>query len=163
MGRREVQEVKIIAFDLGSTWACAWHIESGLAWNHYDENPDRAKPKLRLERPAVLGSFAERLGTSLEPYDLVVHSKPFARGEAATRLLAGMAGILEAAAHNAGCAILMVTDSEIKKWATGSGKADKPAMIEAAHQMGYTGDNEHEADAFCLLRYAEATITARKS
>ena len=31
-------------------------------------------------------------------------------------------------------------------------------MLAAAKRLGYTGENEHEADAFCLLRFAEATL-----
>ena len=152
--------MKIIAFDLGSTWACAHNLGSlivGPPAEHYDLNPQRGK-KGALARPAILGQFAQILaqGGPWDDVDLVIHSQPFARGQAATRLLWGMAGVLEAAAHNHGAVVLDVTDSTIKKFATGSGKADKDAMIAAAQFMGYTGDNEHEADAFCLLHYAIA-------
>lgn len=150
--------MKIAAFDLGSTWAFATEHGAG----HCDLNPGRGKPKLARKRPEILGRFEHELtllGATLPGFDLIVHSQPFARGQAATRLLWGMAGILEAAAHNAGCAVLDATDSQIKKWATGSGKADKDMMLVAARELGYTGDNEHEADAWCLLRYAEETFT----
>jgi Holliday junction resolvasome RuvABC endonuclease subunit len=155
--------MKIAAFDLGSTYACAHNWFKGppgrAAW-HLDINPYRAKPKLAKKRPEVLAVFASHLDfLRLEQPDVVVQSRPFARGEAATRMLWGMAGILEAAAHNAGCAILDFSDTEIKKWATGSGKATKEEMIAAAQRLGYAGDNEHEADAFCLLCMAEATLT----
>jgi hypothetical protein len=154
--------MKIAAFDLGTTWACAHNWFRGdhpiAAW-HVDLNPNRAKPKLACKRPEVLGRFVSHLDflRHARP-DIVVHSRPFVRGEAATRLLWGMAGILEATAHRAGCAVLDFSDTEIKKWATGSGKASKEEMICAAREMGYTGDNEHEADAWCLLRFAEATL-----
>jgi Holliday junction resolvasome RuvABC endonuclease subunit len=93
--------------------------------------------------------------------ELIVYEQPFARGAAATRCLWGIAGIIEALAHNAGAACLCITPSEIKKWATGAGTADKDAMTLAAHCMGYAGENEHEADAWCLLKFAEATIEKR--
>lgn len=160
--------MKIAAFDLGTTWACVSNI--GYEPFHVDLNPNRRKPKLALKRPAILGEFATRLsGPShfgeapcnhwLAAHDVIVHSQPFARGQAATRLLWGMAGILEAAAHNHGCAVMDWTDGEIKKWAAGHGKASKEAMIAAAQEMGYCGDNEHEADAFCLLKMAEEQLT----
>ena len=34
----------------------------------------------------------------------------------------------------------------------------KEDMIAAAKKFGYKGKNEHEADAVCLLRYAEANF-----
>lgn len=157
--------MKIAAFDLGSTWACAHNYFRDApycgAW-HGDLNPHRTKPKLCRKRPEILGLFASDLGfLKSGRVDAVVHSRPFLRGDAANRLLNGMAGILEAAAHNAGCAVLDFTDGEIKKWATGSGKAEKNAMLEAAWALGYGGVNEHEADAYCLLKFAEATLTTK--
>lgn len=83
----------------------------------------------------------------------VAYERPFARGAYATRSLWGMAGIIEAVATRRGCAVVDVTPTELKKFATGSGKADKSAMIAAARRLGYEGDNEHEADAWCLLQY----------
>ena len=155
--------MKIIAFELGSTWACAHNFmrdEPACAAWHVDLNPNRTKPKLARKRPEVLGLFVPQLDFLVHTRpDVVVHSRPFARGAAATRLLWGMAGILEAAAHNAGCAVLDFTDGEIKKWATGSGKATKDDMIAAAQWLGYSGDNEHEADAWCLLHMAQSTLT----
>lgn len=155
--------MKIAAFDLGTTWAVAhnWFDQPPAtgAW-HVDLNPNRTKPKLALKRPAVLAALRPHLDfLRYARPDVVVHSQPFARGQAATRLLWGMAGILEAAAHDAGAAVMDWTDSEIKKWATGNGRASKDDMIAAASFLGYNGDNEHEADAFCLLKMAERQLT----
>jgi Holliday junction resolvasome RuvABC endonuclease subunit len=86
--------------------------------------------------------------------DAVVYERPFARGRDATRSLWGLAGIIEAAATRAGMAVLDVENQTLKKFATGNRKASKEQMIEAAQLMGYTGNNEHEADAWCLLQYA---------
>lgn len=155
--------MKIAAFDLGSTWAVATNDDDGgPAVTHVDLNPDRKKPKLSRKRPEILGLFADAMaygGSAMAVLDVVVYERPFARGQAATRLLWGMAGILEAAAHNAGVAVLDMTPGEIKLWAAGKGNADKEAMIEAAQLMGYGGNNEHEADAWCLLKFAQATLT----
>lgn len=159
--------MKIAAFDLGSTYAMAWNwVRSSdpVGVVHQDLNPDRAKPKLRLERPAVLHAFNQSVSAyMLRVADVVVYERPFARGQAATRLLWGMAGVLEAKATEAGVPILDITPAEIKKWATGSGKADKTAMLDAANLLGYTGSNEHEADAWCLLKFAEATLILEKT
>lgn len=160
LGGKAGAGMKIIAFDLGSTWA--------MAWNFSEPNPQAAHCTLTGKRPEKLGDFMLMLRDSEPAYqawsalsmaDVVVFERPFARGQAATRMLWGMAGILEAAAHNAGSAILDITPGEIKKWACGYGNADKPEMILAAKRLGYQGDNEHEADAWCLLKMAEATLT----
>lgn len=156
--------MRIAAFDLGSTWAVAWNWmqdNSPYAASSYDLNPDRKKPKLNRKRPEVLGLFADHLQGRrrwLGHAEVIVYERPFARGQAATRLLWGAAGILEAEAHLAGVPILDMTPGEIKKWATGNGQADKDMMLAAAWRLGYGGTNEHEADAFCLLKFAEATL-----
>jgi Holliday junction resolvasome RuvABC endonuclease subunit len=154
--------MKIAAFDLGSTYAVAWNWCGQLGYAVYscDLNPNRAKPKLRRERPEVLCGFSMSLTREfIRSADVIVYERPFARGQAATRLLWGMAGILEMLAAREGTAILDWTPAEIKKWATGRSGASKGDMIAAAQCLGYTGDNEHEADAWCLLKMAEATLT----
>lgn len=140
--------MKIAAFDLGTTWAMAY---AGQVMHRTEVG----------ERPCKLSGFRthvrEAIWYGLRP-DVIVFERPFARGQAATRLLWGMAGQLESIAHDRGCAVLDMTPAEIKKWATGSGRAEKSDMLAAAKRLGYTGENEHEADAFCLLRFAEATL-----
>ncbi len=98
-----------------------------------------------------------------QPIDAVIYETPFARGRDATRCLWGIAGLIEAVATAAGAAVVDVQPSKIKAWATGSGKADKDAMTAAAKRMGYAGDNEHEADAYCLLKYGEENIRTKKA
>jgi Holliday junction resolvasome RuvABC endonuclease subunit len=87
--------------------------------------------------------------------DLVVYETPFARGRDATRCGWGSAGVIEAAASLAGLPVLDISVATIKKFATGSGNAPKSEMIAAAQRLGYDGANEHIADAWCLLKYAE--------
>lgn len=44
------------------------------------------------------------------------------------------------------------SSKEIKKFATGKGNAGKPMMIQAAKEkLGYTGNNDNEADALWVL------------
>lgn len=142
--------MRIIAFDLGSTWAAAYHMVDGST---------------RVEHGVLKGTRVEKLAHFLDDigyfdeFDVAIYERPFARGQAATRMLWGMAGIIEARAGKC-CAVLDATPAEIKKWATGQGNATKDMMgIAAALTLGYTGDNEHEADAWCLLKFAEATLT----
>ena len=137
--------MNIIAFDLGATlgWACNAPVEVGH--NIFTGPRAHRQGQLLDWLPSIL-----TIGL-----DLVVYETPFARGRDATRCGWGSAGVIEAAASLAGLPVLDVAVATIKKFATGSGNAPKEAMIYAATMLGYEGANEHEADAWCLLKYAE--------
>jgi len=153
--------MKIVAFDLGSTFAIAMNAIAG-------EPPEMCTQSYVLKgvRQEKLRRFQQLIGGHDDyspfagvagPIDLVIYERPFARGLAATRMLWGMAGILEAVATHYGYPVLSIVPTTVKKWATGKGVASKEEMIKAAQRLGYAGENEHEADAFCLLQYALAT------
>jgi len=141
-----VAGMKIIAFDLGSTMAYAEdkHV------NH------RTFTGSRLERFCAIQRWLAEL--MWQPYDIVVYETPLVRGQDATRSLWGIAGILEATVTQAQKPIISIAVPTIKKFATGDGMAAKIEMLHAAKKFGYRGDNEHEADAVCLLAYAKANL-----
>ena len=145
--------MKIIAFDIGSHLAVAGNFETPWT-NRLLCEGDRRK------RATTALVWFEGLIVAHKAYggECVIYERPFARGQHATRALWGLAGILEAVAMKHGFTALDVLPSTIKKWACGKGTASKDDMMAAAKRMGYTGDNEHEADSFCLLKYAEANV-----
>ena len=151
--------MKIIAFDLGSTWACASNsAQVGLPENVMHEViTGNREQKLYA---FLCGLHALFDGSKECPWDMVIYERPFARGQAATRMLWGMAGVLEAVATHHGLPTLDIPPATIKLWAAGKGNATKEDMIAAAFILGYGGENEHEADAFCLLKFAEANARA---
>ena len=138
--------MRIIAFDLGATMAYAYEKHC----YHQTFTGERA------ERLSAIGDWLDAIGW--HRFSVVVYETPFARGRDATRSLWGIAGILEAVVTDAALPVVDVAVPTIKKFATGDGRASKVEMIAAARRMGYTGNNEHEADAVCLLRYAEANL-----
>jgi Holliday junction resolvasome RuvABC endonuclease subunit len=146
--------MKVMAFDLGTTWACASNVQSSPYTHHW---------VIEGARAAKLNQFRQQLDTlftgvndlSTRP-EAIVFERPFCRGQAANRMLWGMAGVLEAKATEYGYPIIDVAVATIKVFAAGKGSADKEDMIAAAFILGYCGTNEHEADAFCLMRYTEA-------
>lgn len=75
---------------------------------------------------------------------------------ATTRKLQGQAGVTEMVAVRAGIECAEVSTSQVKKALTGSGKADKNQMVEAARHYGFTPAVPDEADAFgvwlCAVR-----------
>lgn len=155
--------MKIIHFDIGANMAFAHNgmgddviiVDSKVFTGNRQE---RAAATLRW----LLKRFKEMKAEGIE-FDAVHYERPFARGQAATRSLWGVAGVLEAAAVVNGWATLDSTPVEIKKHATGNAKASKEDMIAAARKAGYRGTNEHEADAYLGLRYAIQYITKEKT
>ena len=146
--------MKIIAFDLGRNFAWAYNGSNVILTGNVNFGTVS-----RAHRQGLLLTYLKRLFIQI-PYgvEAVIYETPFARGRDATRSLWGIAGIIEATATNAGLPVVDAAVPTIKKFATGHGKACKEDMIAAAHKFGYKGDNEHEADSVCLLRYAEANL-----
>lgn len=147
--------LRVIAFDLGKNFAWAHNVTGILvARVVLLEGGTRAHRLGHLVN--VLGVLFEGLSNQL---DIVVYETPFARGRDATRSGWGIAGIIEACATNAGLPVVDVAVPTIKKFATGSGRGAKVDMIAVARsKFNYKGNNEHEADAVCLLKYAEANL-----
>lgn len=145
--------MKIIHFDIGSHMALA-HNGMGddvIVVEHKEfkgNRQERAAATLRW----LLKRFKEMKAEGIE-FDVVHYERPFARGQAPTRCLWGLAGVLEAAATINGWPTLDSTPVEIKKFA-GKAKASKEDMIDFARKLGYHSANEHEADAYLGLKYA---------
>ncbi len=150
--------MKLIAIDLGSHMALAHNGDDDLVVTDY-----RHFEGLRSHRAGrTLIWLDQRVGEILAWYPAIqgiVYERPFARGMDATRCLWGLAGVIEAVAFRHGLAVLDMTPADVKKFATTSGKGKKLDMLAAAQRMGYVGENEHEADAYCLLRAALSTAT----
>jgi Holliday junction resolvasome RuvABC endonuclease subunit len=140
--------MNIIAFDLGANLGWARNGEPSHAGHILLTGP-------RAHRQGQLLDYLANLFSHAFLLELVVYETPFARGRDATRSSWGSAGVIEAAASLAGLPVLDVAVATIKKFATGDGRASKDEMILAAYGLGYDGSNEHEADAWCLLKYAE--------
>jgi len=142
--------MKIVAFDLGSTMGWAANYPRKLHSSH------RTFTGTRVARLAAIQEWLQNF--QWKAADIIVYETPLVRGQGATRILWGIAALLEAAATRANLPILDVAVPTIKKFATGSGNAPKDGMLAAAQKFGYTGGDEHEADAVCLLHYAIANL-----
>lgn len=142
--------MKIAAFDLGAHFAIAvnWPV---LQWHSWHFQGDRQQRLL-----SIMNVCDEAF--KLRRPDAVFYERPFGRGMAATRSGWGIAGVIEAVAAKHRLVALDMPPSTIKKFITGNGRACKEDMIAAARTFGYTGNDEHEADAICALKYAEANM-----
>ena len=142
--------MKIIAFDLGSNMAFAHNLNRKVFAS------SKVFKGIRSARLALTLVWLEQLDWS--KFNATIYETPFARGRDATRSLWGIAGLIEACSMNAGVPVVDAAVPTIKKFATGSGKGSKDQMTAAAKEFGYKGNNEHEADAVCLLKYAEENL-----
>lgn len=145
----------VAAFDLGATFGWATNLASlklGRGWGSV------TLPGIRAHRLGAFASWLRENEAWLRELDVVVYETPFTRGRDATRSLWGMAGVLEAGATELNLAVVDVAVPTIKKFAAGHGRAPKCGMIDAARRLGYRGGDEHQADAYCLLKYAEENL-----
>jgi len=86
---------------------------------------------------------------------LLVYERAHMRGGAATELCVGLQTRVQELAAEKMIESLPVPSTTLKKWATGSGHANKVAMILAAKQyLGRNPEDDNEADAVLLARYA---------
>lgn len=149
--------MKIIALDLGSHMAMAHNGMDVPVVEHWEEKGLRAHRAASTMRHLAVRFKQIKLVCHI---DLVIYERPFARGFDATRSLWGIAGIIEAMATHNGWPVCDQVPKPIKKWATGNASASKDDMFAAAIRFGYAVENEHEADAACLLEYAKANAVS---
>ncbi len=148
--------MKILALDLGSV--TGWVVVENSQVLNWGE---QEFPGVRTERLWKFQDWLHRIIHEFSHVDVLIFERPFCRGLHATRSLWGMAGVAEAEAHGQGITSLDIVPSTLKKWATGSGRADKQRMIGAAQVLIYPDKRtlrEHEADAIILGLYAAENI-----
>lgn len=69
--------------------------------------------------------------------------------------------ILEKVCVESGIEYVELSSSEIKKFGTGKGNANKVMMIEAAKELwGYEGEDDNEADAIHILHLLKSKINS---
>jgi len=87
--------------------------------------------------------------------ELYVYEQAHHRGGAATSVGVGLTTRVEETAAFYGVECVAVHTGELKKWATGHGKASKEMMVEAAFKLwGIRVEDDNIADALCLLALA---------
>lgn len=139
-------------------------IDSGI-WELADKKRTGESRGMRYIR------FEGHLKRVIPAWDISVicHEQTLLRGGAPTEIANGLKALILKAAAEHGIDVTCVHTSELKKWATGSGKAEKPAMIKAATAfMSEQNQREgickaspiddNEADAVLIGLWAASTI-----
>lgn len=117
-----------------------------------------------LNRGFALGLGDEKLDTKIElgladntkhSFDLIVHEQTLLRGGAATELANGFKAIILKFATEIGVDVTCVHTTELKKFATGHGKAEKSEMIQACFDLAMVRPaDDNEADAILIGLWA---------
>ena len=90
---------------------------------------------------------------------LIVHEQTLLRGGAATEIANGLKALILETAVNKGVEVSCVHTTELKKWAAGSGRADKAAMAEACRRRsGRDPRDDNEADAILIALWGAETL-----
>lgn len=148
--------MKVLTFDLSSSIGWATNISQRHGWQHnLVAFGTFVVDGIRPEKFAAFEIWCEQMVDNLRP-DLVVYERPFVRGQAATRMGWGFAGICEAVAVNSRANVEDAEVKTVKRFWTGDGNAKKEDMIAAAWAFGIDPQNDHEADAVAILHHTMA-------
>jgi len=145
----------VLAIDPGTQLGWARLLDGRTESGVEDLRPRRGEsPGMRYVRPARALRLPALDATGRPLVRLIVYEQPHLRGGHASEVLAGITtriqefcaefGIEHAAAHT----------GELKRFATGRGKASKKDMMWAARRYGFRFQSEHEAEALLLLKWA---------
>jgi len=134
--------MKVLALDIAST--TGWCLDKGLygTWNFKTRKDESMGMKLIRFR-AKLKEFNE-----LEDLQVIVYERPAGRHANSIIHQAKLIAVLEEFCEQNSIDYRSYSATEIKKFATGKGNANKEAMINSAiDKWNYDGDDDNEADA----------------
>lgn len=151
-------EYKILALDIATH--CGFAVDRNI-YGVWDLSPKRDESAgMRLIR------FRYKLKEVIEKekINLVVFERPGGKHVGAVIVQSELQGQVKVVCEDLGIEYRGYSSQEIKKYATGKGNSGKPAMIEAAQKkLGYTGNNDNEADALWLFELGKHDLTHDKS
>lgn len=157
----------ILGLDLGTQtgWAVVTGADRILASGveSFADVADRGYGAMFVAFRALLRNLRRNHG----PFGAVAYELPFLRGSFTSRITWGMAAHVQERCAAWRCRPLSVNTMTLKKFATGSGKAGKPEMIESASKflriqnacpISLVPMSEHEADAIHVARWGAAHL-----
>lgn len=144
------KQLKILAIDQASS--CGWCCGDDLygCWNLTTRRDESIGSKL-LRFKAKLKEII-----NLEQIGLIVYER--VAGQHATAIIhaSKMVAIIETLCEEIGIQYTAYSATEIKRFATGKGNANKDAMVKAAQEKyGYDGTDDNIADAIHIYQLAK--------
>jgi hypothetical protein len=147
---------KILALDLATATGWASNCLNKISGVTRFDLKRGESPGMRFLRcRAWLADFYELVDGKI---DVLVYEQAHHRGGAATACCVGLVTVCQEFAASNGVELMPVHTATLKKFATGSGRANKQDMIAAAKARGWHPVDDNEADAQLLLDYALSEI-----
>lgn len=146
--------MNILALDIATKTGWKTGTSSGV-WNL---KPNRGESEgMRVVRfKAKVRELIE-----LENINVVAYERPAGMHKASIMVASEMVGVLKDLCIEKEVELACYSASEIKKFATGKGNANKEAMLKAAIQQGYDPRDDNEADAIHLYNLAKKDLYER--
>lgn len=134
---------KILALDIATNTGWKTETASGV-WNL---KPNRGESEgIRVVRfKAKVREIVE-----LEEINLISYERPAGMHKSSIMVASEMVGVLKDFCMERDITLACYSATEIKKFATDKGNANKEAMIKAARDRGYLPKDDNEADAIFL-------------
>lgn len=134
---------KVLSLDIATKTGWKTSTASGV----WDLKPNRGESEgMRVVR---FKSKVREL-IELEGITLISYERPAGMHKASIMVASEMIGVLKDLAIQKGIDLACYSASEIKKFATGKGNANKELMIAAAVKLGFSPKDDNEADAIHL-------------
>lgn len=144
--------IKILAIDQASN--CGWATKHAHGVWDFKTRKDESSGMKMLRFRAKLKEVC-----SLEGINLIVYERVAGFHKEAIIHAAKMVAIIESFCEENQIDYKAVSATEVKKFATGKGNANKDKMIEAAAlKLGYTGNNDNEADALWIYQLVKQEL-----
>jgi hypothetical protein len=150
---------KILALDIATKTGWAYRVNGKIISGVEDFSLKRGdSPGMRY---IYFGKWLSNFASQEDL--LIVYEQPNHRGGAATEVLVGLVTHMQSFCAPRGFEHAAVEISVLKKHATGKGNAGKEMMIDAANVLLEAQgidptESDDEADAICLLNYAEKEL-----
>ena len=143
--------MKILSLDIATNTGWKTKTSSGV-WNL---KPNRGESEgMRVVR---FKSKVKEL-IQLESINLISYERPAGMHKSSIMVASEMVGVLKDLCIELNIDLACYSASEIKKFATGKGNANKDEMIKAATNLGYNPKDDNEADAIHLYLLTEKDI-----
>ncbi|MFD2922030.1 crossover junction endodeoxyribonuclease RuvC [Terrimonas rubra] len=135
--------MNVLALDIATKTGWKTKTASGV----WDLTPNRGESSgMRLVR--FKAKVIELAG--LEDINLISYERPAGMHKSSIMVASEMVGILKELCVYLNIELACYSATQIKKFATGTGNANKEAMIKAAVELGFNPADDNEADAIHL-------------
>lgn len=144
--------MKILSLDIATTTGWKTETSSGT-WNL---KPNRGESEgMRVVR--FKSKVKEMI--SMEGITLISYERPAGMHKSSIMVASEMVGVLKDLCIELKIELACYSATEIKKFATGKGNANKQSMIDAAKDLGFSPKDDNEADAIHLFFLTKKDIS----